>query len=124
MSRKVYLYFALTFLFGVVVGACGFFYYSWYTGGWHRRPSPERIIQHLKRELKLSDTQVQQVREIFADTSKKMDALQEQVEPQFQAVHQEARSRVRQILNPQQAQQFDELVRRLDERRKLRQHRH
>lgn len=124
MSRKVYLYFALTFLFGVAVGACGFFYYGWYTGGWHRRPSPERIIRHLRKDLNLSDTQVQQVRQVFEETSKKMDAVQVQVQPQYQAIREEARNQIRQILNPQQVQKFNDLVRRFDERRQRRQHKH
>ena len=45
-------------------------------------------------------------------------AAQQQADAQLNAIRQETRNRIRQILSPQQTQKFDELVRRWDERRK------
>ena len=52
--------------------------------------------------------------------SQKVKDLQKQIDPQFQAIHQETRARIRQILDPDQAKKFDEFVRAIDERHKRR----
>ncbi len=111
MTRRAYIYFALTFLLGIVVGGAGVFYYVWHTGGWRRPPSKERVVRHLKHELNLSDAQVQQLGQIMDDSGRKHEQLRQQLEPQFQALHNETRDRIRQILNPDQLQKFNELVR-------------
>jgi Spy/CpxP family protein refolding chaperone len=46
----------------------------------------------------------------------KFRSAQQQCDTQLNAVRQETRAAIRQILTPQQNQQFDELVRRWDER--------
>jgi Spy/CpxP family protein refolding chaperone len=116
MTRRAYLYFALTFLLGVIVGGVGVFYYTWHTGHWHRGFSRERVVRHLKRELNLTDAQVQQLNQIMDDAGAKHRQLQQQVEPQFQALHEETQNRIRQILNPDQLQKFNEIVRQREER--------
>jgi len=114
MSRKVYVYFALVFLLGIVIGGASIYYYGWYTGHWHRGFDRTRVVNHLKSELNLSDTQVQQLTVIMDEGSKNYQALQRQVAPQFDAVRQETRDKVRQILTPEQRVKFEELVRRID----------
>jgi len=122
MTRRVYLYFVVTIVLGAILGGVGVYYFLWYTGriqhphGFNK----DRAVAHLKKDLNLSDAQTQQVGRIFDDSMQKMQDLQKQVDPQFQALHQETRARIRQILNPDQAKKFDELVRSIDERRKRR----
>jgi len=121
--RKVYFYFVLTFLLGAVVGAGGMFVFAWYAGHWQQRGfNRERIIRHFKSELNLTDPQVQQLRQILDDTGKRLTDVQKQMEPQFQAVREETRNRIRQILNPDQVAKFNELVRKWDERHRQRPH--
>jgi Spy/CpxP family protein refolding chaperone len=122
MSRRVYLYFALTFLLGAILGASGVFFYAWYTGHWHRGPNRERVVRRLKNELNLSPTQVQQLRQIMDEEGKRFENLQKQAEPQYQAIREETGSRIRQILSPEQAVKFNDMVRRWDERRRHRTH--
>jgi len=122
MTRRVYLYFVVTIVLGAILGGVGVYYFLWYTGriqhphGFNK----DHAVAHLKKDLNLSDAQTQQVGRIFDDSMQKMQDLQKQVDPQFQALHQETRARIRQILNPDQAKKFDELVRSIDERRKRR----
>jgi Spy/CpxP family protein refolding chaperone len=116
MTRRVYLYFAVTFLLGVILGGVGVYYFGWSTGRWHRGLNKDRAVARLKRALDLSDAQVQQVSQIFDETSQKMRDLQKQIDPQFRGFREEARSRTRQILNPEQVKKFDELVKQMDER--------
>jgi Spy/CpxP family protein refolding chaperone len=44
--------------------------------------------------------------------------LDEQVEPQYDAIRQDARGQIRVVLTPEQKMKFEEEVRRLDEQRK------
>jgi len=118
MSRRVYFYFALTFLLGVIVGATCVYRYAWSTGHWHRPFNKSNFISHLKKDLNLSDPQVQQVGEIIDGSTKKFETAQQQSASQLNAIRQETRGQIRQILSPEQTQKFDEIVRRWDERRK------
>ena len=116
MNRRVYLYFALTFLLGSILGGAALYYYGWSTGRWHRGFNKDHAVARLKKALDLSDAQVQQVSQIFDETSQKMRDLQKQIDPQFRGLREEARNRIRQILNPEQVKKFDELVKQIDER--------
>jgi hypothetical protein len=118
MPRRAYLYFAVTFVLGVVVGGCGLFYYAWYSGHWHREFDRQRVVRHLTREVHLSDTQVRQVDQILADTAKNYSELHKLVDPQFDAIRAQTRDRIRQILTPEQVVRFNEWVRQADERRR------
>ncbi len=122
MTRRVYLYFAATFILGAIIGGAAVYYYAWNTGHWHRGFNRDRAIQHLREELELSPSQVQQVTQIFDDEMKKYSDLQKQVEPQFTTIREETRNRIRQLLTPQQLSKFNEFVRRLDERHHQRPH--
>ena len=118
MTRRAYIYFVATFLLGVVVGGAGVLFYAWNTGHWHRRPSKERIVRRLTRDLNLTDTQVEQLKRIMDDSEKKMKELRAQVGPQFDAIREEGQEQIRHILNPEQLEKFSVLLKRLEERRK------
>jgi len=118
MSRRAYLYFVLTFLLGAVVGGVGVYYYAWSMGHWHRPFNRGSFVSRLKTDLKLTDAQVPQLEQILEGSTKEFQAAQQQADSQLNAIRQETRSKIRQILSPQQTQQFDEIMRRLDERRK------
>jgi Spy/CpxP family protein refolding chaperone len=122
MTRRVYLYFVATIVLGAILGGMGIYCFLWYTGRLqhHSGFNKDRAVAHLKKELNLSDAQTQQVGQIFDETSQKVRDLQKQIDPQFQAFHQETRARIRQILNPDQQKKFDEFVKAIDERRKRR----
>jgi Spy/CpxP family protein refolding chaperone len=122
MTRRVYLYFVVTIVLGAVLGGVVAYYFLWSTGRLQRHDgfNKDRAVAHLKKNLNLSDAQVQQVGQIFDESSQKVKDLQKQIDPQFQAIHLETRARIRQILNPDQQKKFDEFVKAIDERRKRR----
>lgn len=121
MSRRAYLYFILIFVLGIVVGSAGTVFYGWYSGRWrHRHFDHHRVVQFLQRELSLSDAQTTQVEQIMRETDAKFRELQRQSEPEFDAIRNESRDRVRKILNPAQLAKFNDLVKRFDERRRKR----
>lgn len=122
MRRRAYVYFALTFGLGLVIGAAGMYSYGWYTGHWHEKFSRHRVVDYLQRELGLSQTQTQQLQQIITSMDKKESVLRVQLAPQFQAIRQEARAETRKILNDQQREKFNEMVKRWDARRRKARH--
>src|SRR5579863_9037980 len=81
MKGRVYLYFVLTFVLGIIIGGAGMFYYGWHTGRWRRGFSKERVVSHLQQELSLSSPQVQQLSQIIEDSSHKYRQLRGQLDP-------------------------------------------
>jgi hypothetical protein len=116
MRRRVYVYFALTFVLGVAVGGAGVFSYGWHSGHWHRGLNRRGVVRRLTGQLKLSDPQVRQINQIMDDSEKKQDQLREQFQPQIEALREETRDRIRKILSPDQVARFNDIVRQYDER--------
>jgi hypothetical protein len=119
MKRRAYVYFVLIFLLGIIVGAAGMYSYGWYSGHWHRKFSRHRVIEYLQKELNLSQTQTQQLQQIISQMDQKESELREQVAPQFQAIREEARNETRKILNAQQLEKFNAMVKQWDAKRKM-----
>ena len=118
MSRRAYLYFLLTFLLGVLVGAAGFYDFAWSTGHWRRKFSEDAVIKDLTRRLGLTSAQVDQLRGILDDSGRKWHDLQKQVQPMFSSLHADTHQRIRQILAPDQLTKYNALLKRIEERRK------
>ncbi|MGH9432162.1 MAG: hypothetical protein ACRD3T_11525 [Terriglobia bacterium] len=118
LTRRVYVYFVLTFLLGIVCGGVGLYYYAWSSGHWHNKFSEQTVIKSLSHDLRLNAAQVQQLRSIMDVADQKYDALHKQVEPQFAALHKETQERIRQILTPGQVLKFNDMIRRYEEKRK------
>lgn len=118
MRRGIYVYFAATFVAGLICGAVGLFLYGWYGGLWRHNFNKDKALKHLAEELSLTDAQIPQVSRIMDETRARMDEVQEQVAPQFQAVREESRTKIRAILNAEQQARFDALVKKWDARRR------
>jgi hypothetical protein len=117
MRRRAYVYFVLIFVLGIIIGAAGMYSYGWYTGHWHRRFSRHRVVDYLRHELGLSATQTQQLQQILQVMNQKESELHDKIEPQFQAIREETRNETRKILNAQQLEKFNAMVKRWDAKR-------
>ena len=120
MTRRVYVYFIVTFLLGVIVGGAGVFFYGWHWGHWPRHQERQGFVAFMGRELNLSTAQVPQLEQIMSESRRKYDAVRERVEPELDAIRKETDNRIRQILTPEQLVKFNEMTRRFEERRKAR----
>ena len=118
MTRRAYIYFVLTFLLGIILGGSGVFFYGWYSGHWRHEFDLNRVVDRMKRDLSLEDSQVQQLRQILQESGRKRKELQQKNQPEFEALHEETRNQIRKILNPEQLAKFNEHARRSDERMK------
>ena len=92
------------FLLGFAAGALApAAYRAWQRdGGGGRRDRFERMSE----DLKLSPEQREQVRQIFGETRNRLEALRKESEPRFAEIRGDADERLRQVLTPEQWEEF------------------
>jgi Spy/CpxP family protein refolding chaperone len=101
------------FLLGFAAGALApAAYRAWVREG-GRQERPDRFEQMSER-LKLTQEQKEQVRQIFGETRTRLEALRRESEPRFEEIRRETDERLRQVMTPEQWEQFQ---RSRDERR-------
>jgi hypothetical protein len=120
MTRRAYLYFVITFLIGIVVGGAGVYYYAWSAGKWRHAWNEDAFIHYWTKQLNLSPSQETRCRSITDETIKRHAAIDRQHNLQVEALRNDWRTRIRQILNPQQATTFNQINLRHDEAHKKR----
>ena len=122
MTRRVVIYFAVTFLLGVFAGSGGSVLWKKYRH-WNRPPLEERIVRHLERELSLSEEQSRQVRKIISGSMEKFSEIRENMESKRDLRRQETREQIKEILASEQQERFEEMIRDFDERHRRRRER-
>ena len=113
---RALLYLTLVFLCGIVAGALtmNVVEHTWL----HRGPSPQwkearaHILEQVQQELLLTPEQSRQLEAIMDETMKQFEDLHSQAHH----VRQEARARIRGILNDQQRLKFEEAMAKLQRR--------
>jgi Spy/CpxP family protein refolding chaperone len=65
------------------------------------------VFEKMKRDLNLTDQQGTEIRAIIEQSREEYRALRNEVSPRYDAVRQNARARIRALLNPEQQQRFD-----------------
>jgi Spy/CpxP family protein refolding chaperone len=109
---KMWLVVVGVFVLGCVTGASLDSLYRLRASGDAR---PERggrrdrgdIFEKMKSELNLTDQQGTEIRAIIEQSREEYRALRSEVSPRYDAVRQNARARIRALLNPEQQQRFD-----------------
>jgi Spy/CpxP family protein refolding chaperone len=71
----------------------------------------------MKRDLNLNEQQATQIRAILDQTRNDYRALRTEVRPRYDTIRQNARTRIRQLLTPDQQQRFDAKMAERDARR-------
>lgn len=119
-TRRAVVYLLLVFGLGLALGMLGT---VWATrhgfaaergerGGHSRRSA----LEWLDSELKLSPEQHRQVEAILDETIQGYRGIRERTRPEYEAVRQQGREKIRAVLNEQQRARFEELVREKDAR--------
>jgi Spy/CpxP family protein refolding chaperone len=120
-KRKAHLIVVTAFVLGIAVGASGQFLLS--------QPlspvtsTPGDVADEMTRAAKLDQSQRSQVIEILGDCQKQSQDLREQTRPQYQAIRERARNRIRAILSPEQLVSFNQWIKDLDARREKKEER-
>lgn len=116
MNRKATLLVVMVFVFGVTIGALGYYVAA---GQVNAKPRPT-VVERLTTELNLTPEQQKQVSDILDATRKNYDSIYAPIRPQMEAARQDGRQRIRTILTPEQLTKFEEHLRRIDEERSRR----
>jgi Spy/CpxP family protein refolding chaperone len=80
------------------------------------KPDPAKAVERLSHKLNLSPDQKDKIKPVIEDTFKRMDALREQMRPQFKSIREEARQSIRAVLDPDQQAKFDKICEEHDKR--------
>jgi Spy/CpxP family protein refolding chaperone len=93
------------FLLGFAAGALApSAYRAWVRDG-RRQERPDRF-EKMSEQLKLTPEQKEQVRQIFGETRNRLEALRKESEPRFAEIRADADERLRQVLTPEQWEEF------------------
>lgn len=76
--------------------------------------SVQGALQELERELRLTEDQKEQVKQVLNSTRQKYKELQAQVHPRFLAIRDESRSQIRALLTPEQQALYEQWLRKRD----------
>jgi Spy/CpxP family protein refolding chaperone len=77
----------------------------------------DRMLEHLSKELQLSEEQKQQVAVIFESKRPQMTALHEEMRPRFEALRNATRAEIKKILTPEQQEKADEMEAEMEKHR-------
>ena len=115
-KHKAHLIIITAFILGIAVGASGQYLLF--------RQSPPRTAStaveaadELTRILKLDQPQRSQIIEILGECQKQNQDLKEQTRPQYAAIREKGRGRIRAILSPEQLETYNQWVKELDAKR-------
>jgi hypothetical protein len=119
---SIILYFALVFACGGVLGVFGQRLYSASTVVSANRRNPEefrkKALEEYKRRLSLSDDQVVKMNSLMDETRARVNEARRQMLPQYEKIHQEQTDKVRQMLKPEQREEYDRMLKEREERQK------
>ena len=120
---KILLVLVAVFLLGGVTGASLASFYRLRDG--HDRSErrkgggnrEDRIFESMRRDLSLTEQQATEIRVILEQTHNDYRALRAEVRPRYDSVRQNARTRIRALLTPEQQKLFDARAAARDARR-------
>lgn len=123
--REAAILVLVVFVLGLLVGGVGNHFWGqtvWGSRQEHpthtRPPSRAKIIDDFTHELQLTPQQQQQLGTIIDQTRAEWATQHEVTHQRDEAIRQEAHTRIRAMLTPEQAPKFDAFMQRLEEQRK------
>jgi uncharacterized membrane protein len=108
---KIWLVVVGVFILGGITGVSLDSLYRLRSSGSERsmreRRSKEDVFERMKSDLNLSEQQATEIRVILDQTRNEYRQLRAEVRPRYDAVRQNARTKIRALLTPEQQQKFD-----------------
>jgi len=115
-KRKAHLIIFTAFILGVAVGASGQ-YLMFHQAPTRPASTATGIADELTRILTLNQSQRLQVIQILGECQKQNQDLKDQTRPQFNAIRENARNRVRALLTTEQLALYNQWLNDLDAKR-------
>jgi uncharacterized membrane protein len=115
--REAALLVIVVFLLGALVGGLATHVWSIHAAARGIPHGPDQLIDQLSRELQLTPDQLKQVTAIVDETHTQVRTLYAPMDTQREQLRQQARARMRTVLNADQRVKFEEFMRHLDEGR-------
>jgi hypothetical protein len=116
IKRKAHLIVVTAFILGIAVGASGQYLLS-YQAPPPPASTPADVAEELSQVLNLDQPQHSQIVQILSECQKQSQDLKEQTRPQFQAIRESGRNRIRSLLSPEQLVMFNQWIKDLDAKR-------
>lgn len=105
-KNKAQLIIFTTFLLGIIVGGSG--QYLWMKQAAPRQANTtQEILEDLSENVGLEADQKARIKAIIDETFERYEVMRNQVRPQFTAIRDDARRRVRSILSSEQQVRYD-----------------
>ncbi len=124
---KAILWILTTFSLGAVFGALVAFMWikSELRAGWDHRvqqmhqqqPPPERVLSHLSDLLDLDAAQESELRQVFEESRHHHRQINRHSRDRYRTIRRRTQERIQSILRPDQAEKFEEFMRRRQRRR-------
>ncbi|QQS47726.1 MAG: hypothetical protein IPM66_03455 [Acidobacteriota bacterium] len=111
---KAQLIILTAFVLGIVVGGSGQ-YLMMRQSTPHLADTTEEILEELSENVGLEADQKARIEAIVDETFVRYEETRNQVRPQFTAIRDDARRRIREILSPGQRVRYDQWVREQDQ---------
>jgi|SRR5712675_685058 len=123
-NRKAVLLVFLVFVLGIALGGVGMYMVTTRVLAAHPQTpvhNPANTMAMFTRDLNLNPDQQKQIQAILSDTRAHYATLHDKFDPEYERARQEGRERIRQLLTPEQKPKFEDLLRQIDEDRRIRQ---
>jgi hypothetical protein len=92
------------------------------TNSQDRAQRAQRDINKFYDYLGLNQTQREEMHKIGEETRRQFREFRKETQPRYEAIQEESRAKIRALLNDEQLKKYDEFRRKVDERRKNRDH--
>jgi len=109
--RFPWKYIVVSLVIGLVIGAAGGIHYSHRMAHRWMNQAPERFLKHIDRQVRLTDSQRQQIRALLNADRDKIAAFHQDIRKATQA-------QIRALLTPEQQPKFDAMIARHEARMK------
>jgi len=117
------------FFFGIATGVLIANFYTTHVAGAPDTTNSQDRAQRAQRDINkfydylgLNQTQREEMRKIAEETRHQFRELRKETQPRYEAIQEESRAKIRALLNDEQLRKYDEFRRKMDERRKNRDH--
>ncbi|HYK91345.1 MAG TPA: hypothetical protein VE398_21420 [Acidobacteriota bacterium] len=111
----------LTFLLGGITGSVSYsLYQNHVAAATPKANNPHDPVNDLARALSLDALQRETLKNIMDQSRGRYHALSQQIRPQYEAIRNETRQQIRQILRDDQKTRFEEFLKDVDRRHKER----